>query len=97
LSFDISRYHFIESDELGQRWISLRERLGAPETTLKAYASDLTTISDGAHLGGGRRTRSHSMGSLSTSAIFARELRDGVNNARSDVASASNQRRSTDE
>jgi len=41
MAFDISRYHFITSDELGQRWISLRERLGAPETTLKAYASDL--------------------------------------------------------
>jgi len=41
VAFDVSRYHFIASDELAQRWISLRERLGAPETTLKAYASDL--------------------------------------------------------
>ncbi len=41
MAFDISRYPFIVSDDLGQRWISLRERLGAPETTLKAYASDL--------------------------------------------------------
>jgi len=41
MAFDITRYPFIVSDDLGQRWISLRERLGAPETTLKAYASDL--------------------------------------------------------
>ncbi len=41
MAFDVSRYHLIASDELAQRWISLRERLGAPETTLKAYASDL--------------------------------------------------------
>lgn len=39
--FVATRYHFVDGDSLGQRWIRLRERLGAPETTLKAYASDL--------------------------------------------------------
>jgi hypothetical protein len=39
--FVATRYHFVEGDALGQRWIRLRQRLGAPETTLKAYASDL--------------------------------------------------------
>ncbi len=41
MAFDVSHYHFIASDELALRWISLRERLGVPVTTLKAYASDL--------------------------------------------------------
>jgi hypothetical protein len=39
--FVATRYRFVEGEALGQRWIRLRERLGAPETTLKAYASDL--------------------------------------------------------
>jgi integrase/recombinase XerD len=41
LAFAAARYPFVEGDAFGQRWIQLRQRLGAPETTLKAYASDL--------------------------------------------------------
>jgi site-specific recombinase XerD len=41
MPFDSRRYPFIERDDLGHQWIRLRERLGAPETTLRAYASDL--------------------------------------------------------
>ena len=38
MAFDVNRCHLIASDEVALRWISLPERLGAPETTLKAWS-----------------------------------------------------------
>ncbi len=97
MAFDITRYPFIVSDDLGQRWISLPERLGAPETTLKAYASDLN---DYLRWSSSRRRPPYPL-ALDGIADYVRDMREGrhveVNGARSAVRSASRQRRCTDE
>jgi len=72
MPFEINRYPFIESDEFGQRWVKLRARLGALDTTLKPTRAILTTIFAGARLAAAHYTRWPWTESLTTSEPFAK-------------------------